>query len=982
MKLKFDPSLQYQQDAINAVVGVFDGQPFVQTGAMAFQSLQIGGLFQTELGMGNQLNVPDDELLKNVHRIQEANEIEKVAALAGREFSVEMETGTGKTYVYLRSIFELNKTYGFKKFIIVVPSVAIREGVLKSIDIMKEHFQTLYDKAPFDHFVYDSKRLGKVRQFATSNQIQIMVINIQSFQKDVADKDLADMTEDELKKLNVINRESDRMSGRRPIEFIQAASPIVIIDEPQSVDTTEKSRKAIGNLNPMVTLRYSATHKNPYNLVYKLDPIRAYDLRLVKRIEVASVRSDENFNDAYVKLIATDNTNGIRARVEIHKEGKAGPKPTKMWVKQGDDLFVKSDEREAYRNGYIVQNIDCTPGSEYVEFNQGRFLELGQETGGLADDIMKAQVYETVEQHLKKERALRGKGIKVLSLFFIDRVANYRVYSEDGSTSLGKIGQWFEEAYRELTAKPIYKGLIPFDVAEVHNGYFSQDKQGHAKDTRGNTADDENTYNLIMRDKERLLDPSVALRFIFSHSALREGWDNPNVFQICTLNETQSADKKRQEIGRGLRLPVNETGERVHDETVNRLTVIANESYEEFARTLQTEFEEDFGIRFGKVEKIAFAKLVRRAEDGTETEIGQDESAKLWTALVSGGYLNAAGDILDKFDPKNPHFELKVPEGYEDLRAAITDEINRKVFKNRIVNARDRRELKFRKEVHLSADFQALWEKIKHRTRYRVTFDTAALIDRALARIKQIEPIKAPRVATTVVEVDITDAGVSADKQIATRVREAEPVKVLPDILAFLQKETELTRHTLAEILKRSGRLAEFKVNPQAFMAAVAKEISRALHDLMLEGIKYEKVAGAYWEQSRIEQDAEEGIVRYLSNLYEVQNREKSLFDAIEYESEVEKQFARDLDSNENVKLFVKLPSWFKIDTPIGSYNPDWAFVTEREEKLYFVRETKSTVDSEERRTKENQKIACGRKHFETIGVDYAVVTSLAEVAI
>src|SRR5688572_9768 len=674
MKLKFDPSLQYQQDAVNAVIGVFDGQPYVQTGAMAFQSLQIGGLFQTELGMGNRLMLFDDDILKNVHAIQQTNDIEKVGTLQGREFSIEMETGTGKTYVYLRTIFELNKTYGFKKFIIVVPSIAIREGVLKSIDIMKEHFQTLYDKAPFDHFVYDSKRLGKVRQFASSNQIQIMIINIQSFQKDVADKDLSEMTEGELKKLNVINRENDRMSGRRPIEFIQAANPIVIIDEPQSVDTTEKSRQAIRNLNPLVTLRYSATHRNPYNLLYKLDPIKAYDLRLVKRIEVASVRSDDNFNEAYVKLLKTDNKNGIKAHLEIHKEGPSGPKPAKLWVKQGDDLFVKSGQREAYRDGCIVQNIDCTPGFEYIEFNQGRFLELGQEVGGSGDDVMKAQVYEAVEQHLKKERALRGKGIKVLSLFFIDRVANYRVYNDDGTTSLGKIGQWFEEAYRELTAKPIYKGLIPFDVTEVHNGYFSQDKQGHAKDTRGNTADDDDTYSLIMRDKERLLDPSVALRFIFSHSALREGWDNPNVFQICTLNETQSAEKKRQEIGRGLRLPVNQAGERVHDETVNRLTVIANESYEEFAQTLQTEFEQDFGIRFGKVEKIAFAKLVRAAEDGTEVEIGQDESAKIWEEMVAAGYLNAAGDILDKFDPKNPHFELKVSEAFADLRAEIIDE--------------------------------------------------------------------------------------------------------------------------------------------------------------------------------------------------------------------------------------------------------------------------------------------------------------------
>ena len=981
MKLKFDPSLQYQQDAINAVVNVFDGQPFVQTSAMAFQSLQIGGLFQTELGMGNRLMLHDDQILENLHAAQEANGIEKTDALQGMEFSVEMETGTGKTYVYLRTIFELNKTYGFKKFIVVVPSVAIREGVLKSIDIMKEHFQTLYERTPFDHFIYDSRRLGRVRQFAISNQIQIMVINIQSFQKDVADKELSEMSEEELKKLNVINRENDRMSGRRPIEFIHAANPIVIIDEPQSVDSTEKSHRAIQNLNPLLTLRYSATHRNPYNLLYRLDPIKAYDLRLVKRIEVASIRSGDSFNDAYVKLLDTDNTNGIKARVEIHKEGPSGPKLARLWVKQGDDLYSKSGERYSYRDGYIVQNIDCTPASEYIEFNQGRFLELGQEIGGLGDDLMRAQVYETVEQHLKKERALKGKGIKVLSLFFIDRVANYRAYNEDGGSSLGKIGRWFEEAYRELTAKPIYKGLIPFEVAEVHSGYFSQDKDGHARDTRGNSAADEDTYNLIMREKERLLNPNVALRFIFSHSALREGWDNPNVFQICTLNESRSTEKKRQEIGRGLRLPVNETGERVHDETVNRLTVVANESYEDFARTLQTEFEDDFGIRFGTVERIAFAGLVRRTADHTEAEIGQEESVRIWADLVRNGYLSQAGDILNKFNSKSPHFELEVSCDFADLKAEITDEINRKIFKNRVVNARERRELRFRKAVQLSPDFQELWERVKHRTRYRVTFDTAELIERALSRIFRIEPIRPPRVTTTVVEVDISEAGVSADKQIATRVRDVEAVMVLPDILAFLQKETELTRHTLAEILKRSGRLAEFKVNPQAFMAVVAREISRALHDLILEGIKYEKIAGIYWEQTRIEQEAEEGIVRYLSNLYYVQNRDKSLFDAIQYESEVEKRFARDLDNNENVKVFIKLPPWFRIDTPIGPYNPDWAFVTEREEKLYFVRETKSTLDSEERRSRENQKIACGRKHFGALGVDYDVVTSLSEVS-
>ena len=980
MKLKFDPTLEYQSNAVSAVTDVFDGQPFAQTGAVAFQAIQIDGLFQTELGLANGLTLTDEDLLKNVLTIQERNDIEMSEELDGRDFSIEMETGTGKTYVYLRTIFELNKLYGFKKFIIVVPSVAIREGVLKSIEITKEHFQTLYDKVPFDHFEYDSKRLGKVRQFASGNQIQIMIINIDSFRKDVADKDVSEMTDDELKKLNVINRENDRMSGRRPIEFIQSARPIVIIDEPQSVVSTPKSQRAVANLNPLVTLRYSATHQDPPNLLYKLDPIQAYDLRLVKRIEVASIREENSFNDAYVKLMKTDNKNGIKAQIEIHVDGGTGPRAKKFTIKQGDDLFVKSGEREPYRDGYIVQNIDCTPGSEYIEFNQGRFLELGQEIGGLGDDVMRAQVRETVEQHLKKERALRGKGIKILSLFFIDRVANYRIYNDDGSISLGKIGRWLEEAFAELTAKPIYKEVLPFAVDELHDGYFSQDRKGQAKDTSGSTKDDESTYTLIMKDKERLLDPVNPLRFIFSHSALREGWDNPNVFQICTLNETKSVDKKRQEIGRGLRLPVNADGERIHDETVNRLTVVANESYDDFARTLQSEFEQDVGVKFGIVDKIAFAKITVVDATGDDVALGQDTSTALWKFFVTEGYLDDKGYILDKFDPQNPHFSFKVPAEYQNIRATLVDEISKKVFKNRVANARERRELKFRKEVQLSEEFRELWDKIKHRTRYRVEFDTDEMIKRTLKQISTIEPIRAPRISTIVVGLEISEVGISADKQLAARSEDVAPIKVLPDILGFLQKESELTRHTLAKILKQSGRLNEFKLNPQAFMVAVADAIGKALHDLILEGIQYEQVPGQSWEMSRIEQDAEKGIVRYLSNLYDVQNREKSLFDVIEYESETERQFAADLDTNESVRMFVKLPSWFKIETPIGPYNPDWAFVTESDERLYFVRETKSTLDSDDRRTKENQKIICGRKHFEALSVDFDVVTKLSEV--
>lgn len=522
--------------------------------------------------------------------------------------------------------------------------------------------------------------------------------------------------------------------------------------------------------------------------------------------------------------------------------------------------------------------------------------------------------------------------------------------------------------------------MLSHPVEKLHDGYFSQDKQKRAKDTSGSTKDDERTYELIMREKERLLDPEEPLRFIFSHSALREGWDNPNVFQICTLNETKSQDKKRQEIGRGLRLPVNRKGERVHDEHINRLTIIANESYEDFARTLQTEFEQDFGITFGKVDTIAFSQLLR-SSDAEETPVGQDTSKSIWQSLVTNGYLTEDGKITDKFDPKNPHFELVVPEEYSELRPAITDAIQSRLFENRVVNARDRHTIRFNKHVQLSPEFEELWTRIKHRTRYRVQFDTAELIEKAVKRIGELDPIQPIRLSMTRVGVDITDAGVQADRTLEQRTHDVAPVRVLPDLLAYLQKETELTRYTLVEILKRSGKLAEFKVNPQAFMTAVGREIERALHDLMLEGIQYEKLSSQEWEMSRIEPESETDLTRYLNNLYKVQNKDKSLFDFVEFDSEVEKQFAKDLDSNENVKLFVKLPRWFKIDTPIGPYNPDWAFVTEREERLYFVRETKSTLDSQERRTKENQKITCGQRHFEALEVDFDVVTKLSEVA-
>ena len=978
MKLKFDPGLPYQIHAVDAVADLFEGQPIGQTNFEISDTLP-DGMTLTTHGVGNKLILTDEQLLANTRAIQERNDIAKVEALQGRDFSIEMETGTGKTYVYLRTIFELNKRFGFKKFIIVVPSVAIREGVLKSIAIMDDHFSALYDNVPFGYFVYDSKRLGAVRQFADNNHVQIMIINIQAFQRDVPDKDLDTVDDEVLQQSNVIYRDNDRMGGR-PIEFVQSTNPIVIIDEPQSVDTTARSRRAINQLKAGATLRYSATHRDPYNLLYRLGPIEAYDLKLVKQIEVASIRADDDFSDAFVKLLKTDNTKGIRAQLEIHRAAGSGPKPTKVWVKQGDDLYKLSRGHFTYRQGFVVQSIDATPGYETIEFNQGLFLETGQEIGGTEQEVMQVMVRETVEQHLLKERKLKSLGIKVLSLFFVDKVANYRIYNQDGTTSLGKIGAWFEEVYKELAAEPRFKGVIPFDVEQLHNGYFSQDSKGQARDTRGDTQADEHTYSLIMRDKERLLDPSEPLRFIFSHTALREGWDNPNVFQICTLREVGSELARRQQIGRGLRLPVNQDGERVHDEHLNRLTVIASERYESFAAALQTEYVQEFGIRFGRIEPQAFSKLARTTAGEEQKPVGQETSARIWTDLHAHGYFDANGDIQGKFDPDNVLFKLEIDEEFEDLRVAIVDEMRKYVFKNRFPDARQKRDLSLNKQVHLREDFRKLWERISQKTRYRVHFDTDELIDKAAQRLKAMKNIEPLTLRSTRVGVDFTHAGVSADRILAENTREMEGPSVLPDIITFLQNETELTRHTLIAILREAGRISEFRKNPQQFMAQVAREINYAMHDLMVGGVQYEKIPDEFWQMQRIEEDAEKGITRYINNLYEVQNKEKSLFDAIEFESETEKRFATDLDNNEHVKLFVKLPNWFKIETPMGPYNPDWAFITEREEKLYFVRETKSTLDSEKRRNEENQKVECGRLHFDVIDVNYDVVTSLSEV--
>lgn len=991
MKLRFDSELGYQLDAIASVVDLFEGLPAKQ-GAfeVTLGSDQFMGTQQTELGIGHTLNLQTGQILKNLQAIQERNVIPKSRELivkgdpyAFPNFSVEMETGTGKTYVYLRTIFELNRKFGFKKFIIVVPSVPIREGVLASVDLMRTHFEGLFDRVSYDHFVYNSKDLSKVRQFAVSNDIQIMVINIQAFQKDAGDvEDYSRLTEEQKKKLNVIHRDDDRSNGFRWIEYIQKMRPIVIIDEPQSVDTTPKARRAIKTLNPLFALRYSATHVSPYNLLYKLDPIRAYDMRLVKQIEVSSIKAGDNHNDIFIRLDKigyAKNAKTPHAKATIHEDTKTGPKEKSITLKQGTDVAEQTN-RVGY-DGFIVTNICAEEGLEHVEFANGVTLQLSQEQGGMGEDILRAQIRQSVEEHFKKERRFKGKGIKVLSLFFIDKVANYRQYDDDGNRQNGKLADWFEEAYREFSQKPLYTGLIPFSAEEVHDGYFSEDrKKGKVvglKDTSGATAADDDTYHKIMRDKERLLSADEPLRFIFSHSALREGWDNPNVFQICTLREMGTDRERRQTLGRGLRLPVSADGNRVFDDSINRLTVIASESFEDYARGLQTDIERDLGegFKFGRLDRIAFARII---DPKTDEPMGQEESEKVWRKLVEGGYLNKEGDITDKFTPEKPGFILEVPPELEPLRAALVDEMKRYIFKNRIVNARDRRNLTYNKRVELNEDFKALWERINKKTRYRVEFTTSDLIERAVAKIKKMEKIEAVQILIDKTEVELTEAGVEGGRVLDSKAEYARTVRFLPDILAFLQRETELTRGTLVEILKGSGRLAEFKINPQAFMTECAKLINRTLNELVIDGIKYEKLEGQVYEMRLFE---EKEIEEYLSRLYEVQsNDDRTPYDFIPFDSEVEKGIAEKLDSSEAVKFFCKLPGWFKIATPLGDYNPDWAVVLERDTKLYLVRESKDTHDRDKRRDIENRKIDCGRAHFDALGVDYEVATNIQEV--
>jgi type III restriction enzyme len=922
MEFKFDANQDFQLQAIEAVTSLFAGQPRIET------DLQFILGQSSFAAVANRLELSEAELLDNLHAVQGQNGIaldtelicieEHIETGGGPKdvrfcnFSVEMETGTGKTYVYLRTALELYRRYGLRKYIVVVPSVAIREGVLKTLQITEKHFQELYDNAPYRYYAYDSANLSQVRQFALSDGVEIMVMTIAAFNK----------------ASNIIRQTTDHLQGETPVHLVQTARPVLILDEPQNMES-EKSIAALAVLDPLFALRYSATHRNPYNVVYRLTPYEAYRQGLVKRIEVASVVKEGDTVQPYLCLDRIEaKKKTLTARLAVHKLMKSGVvKERGITVRPSDSLQEKTGRMEYA--GFEVDEINL--GGGYVRFANNVEITVGQELGADKEAIFEAQIRYTVEEHLRKQTRLKDAGLKVLSLFFIDRVDNYA--REDGL-----IRQLFVRVFDEV--KQRYPEWRDWSAKKVQAAYFAQRRTRSGKviweDSKTGEAErDRQAYNLIMKDKERLLSFDEPVAFIFSHSALREGWDNPNVFQICTLNQTASEMKKRQEVGRGVRLAVDQVGERVHDERVNVLTVVANESYERFVAQLQSEiafeYREEIEARYGK----------------------------------------PIGDLSD------------------EERRQIEEEYGQGILPPKPANARKRGVARLRKEYTLKPEFQELWKKIKHKTRYAVKIDSQRLIRDVVAELER-EEIHPPRVTITKARVDVGQESIFEALQMSAArsvmsLAGRYPLPNLVEIMANLMEHTtppvRLTRRTLLEIIKRAPNRQATVDNPNEFATVAVHIIKEKLADQLVEGIQYEKI-NEWYEMTQFD-DEIPGWEDYLVPA------ERSVYDHVIYESEIERQFVEGLEKREDVRLYLKLPAWFTVPTPIGEYNPDWAVVIEDRDEhgqptgkpfLYLVRETKSTTNLAELRPYERRKVLCVERHFKDLGVDYKVVTSAREL--
>lgn len=1012
--MKFNFKIQqYQTDAVDAVVKVFNGQGFhdkinyIRDLGNTEQNLSSQVSFDEneimdDTGYKNELvELSDEQLLQNIQNLQSLNNIKLSPTLVkdlGRcSLDIEMETGTGKTYVYIKTMFELNKKYGWSKFIVVVPSIAIREGVKKSFEITADHFMEHYGKkARF--FIYNSSNLNQLDNFSSSSGINVMIINTQAFAASLNEEKNVEGRKGDAA-ARIIYSRRDEFGSRRPIDVIKANRPIIILDEPQKMGGAV-TQKALKNFNPLFTLNYSATHAKQHNLVYVLDALDAFNKKLVKKIEVKGFEV-KNFRgtDSYLYLeqIVLSSKKPPMAKIELEiGYNKSINRETRI-LGVGDDLYYVSQEMEQYK-GYTISEIDPLRGT--VTFTNGEVIKAGDVVGDVSEkDMRRIQIRETILSHFEKEEKLFNMGIKCLSLFFIDEVAKYRQYDENGDEVLGEYGVMFEEEYlnalNEYTTPldtPYQKYLKSTcsDVSAVHKGYFSIDKKtGHSIDSklkRGSEfSDDISAYDLILKNKERLLSFDEPTRFIFSHSALREGWDNPNVFQICTLKHSDSNTAKRQEVGRGLRLCVNQSGNRmdvescgtsVHD--INTLTVIASESYKTFVTDLQSDIKTVLYDR-PTVATSEYFKGKCINVDGVSTIIDDDTANAIEFYLIQNGYVDMKRKVTDKYrqDIKSGSVaelpdELKpMADGIHTLIQAVYDD---SVLKDMFT---DGHETKVKdnplNENFAKKEFQALWKQINHKYAYTVKFDIEELIEKAITHIDEKLFVSELQYTTTIgrqkdemneYEVE-RGASFVGEKTRTKTLKHAETSQIKYDLIGKVAEGTTLTRKTVSAILQgiRMDKIYMFKNNPEEFISKVIRLINEQKATMIVEHISYDTIEGEY--DSTIF-TAEKNTQSFDKAFLAKKAIQDYVFTDGSAEKSIERKFAEDLDAAEEVCVYAKLPRTFQIPTPVGNYSPDWAsaFYEGTVKHIFFIAETKGTMESLELRPIEQAKISCAKKLF------------------
>lgn len=1004
MKLQFKHQ-KFQADAAKAVVDVFAGQPYLTPTYMIDKGNLSQRTFTEEqdfTGWSNQKIVPelnDNIILEHLQKIQRANQLKPSEKLEGRfNLTVEMETGVGKTYTYIKTMYELNKAYGWSKFIVVVPSIAIREGVYKSFEITQEHFAEEYGKK-IRFFIYNSSRLTEIDRFASDSSINVMIINSQAFNAKGKDARRISMRLDEFR-------------SRRPIDIIAKTNPIIIIDEPQSVEG-EQTKKKLKEFNPLLTLRYSATHKSDsiYNMVYRLDAMKAYNERLVKKIAVKGItESGSTATDGFVYLESINlSKDAPTATIQFDVMGTKGLRKASRIVCKGYDLYDNSGQLDEYKDGFVVTEIDGRDDS--IEFLNGIKMYAGDIIGNINEEqLRRIQIRETILTHIERERRLFHKGIKVLSLFFIDEVAKYKQYNESGKAVNGIYADMFEEEYRDIVGTlqrefgddDYVKYLDAISPSDTHAGYFSVDKKGKMIDSklsrRETTSDDIDAYDLIMKNKELLLDRDPKrspVRFIFSHSALREGWDNPNVFQICTLKSSSSEVRKRQEVGRGLRLCVNQDGERqdsnalgsdVHN--INILTVIASESYESFAKGLQEEIAEAVADRPRSVTAELFIGKVFHDIGGSEQTIDAAAASSICFDMITNGYVDRHGALTDKYYEDKKNNAVVLSEENSVFMSDIVGVIDC-IYDNRSMQPENARKNNI--ELHIDesklamSEFKSLWSKINAKTAYTVNFETTELIEKAINALDS--HLRVPKIYFKIETGEMSDiksrnslqAGEAFAKSETDSYRTSASAvtNVTYDLIGKLVSATGLTRKTVAEVLKGIQKpvFDQFKDNPEEFIIKAAAIINDEKAAAVIEHITYNMLEDRY-DNDIFTDSAIKGQLGVTA-----MKTQKHLYDHVVYDSENERKFAEELDTDKNVAVYVKLPNGFYISTPVGHYNPDWAiaFYEGTVKHIYFVAETKGSMRSMQLRDIEKAKIHCAKVHFSKISnenVVYEVVDS------